>query len=94
MVDKWWRQWPEANIGLATGAEAELIVIDADAGRNGLEFLQELEEKHGRLPETVEVSSGGGGQIWSLRPPRQRPDFAIAGAAYVLHFVRFGFSSF
>ena len=55
------RGWPSnANVGIATGAG--LVVIDVDARHGGGDTLAELEARHGRLPETVSVETGGGGE--------------------------------
>lgn len=32
IVRPWWRKWPKAMIGLATGQASGLFVIDVDAG--------------------------------------------------------------
>lgn len=57
-VKRWWKKWPEANIGLATGQG--LLVLDAD-GEQGIESLRLLEQDLGRLPVTYRVRTGGGG---------------------------------
>jgi RecA-family ATPase len=58
---KWWKVNPQANLAVATGEASGLVVIDIDPDKGGWESLLELEEKHGRPPETVEVETGGGG---------------------------------
>jgi hypothetical protein len=35
-VTWWWRRWPQANIGIRTGAESGLVVLDVDAQHGGL----------------------------------------------------------
>jgi hypothetical protein len=60
-VHAWWSQFPEANIGIVTGAVSGLAVVDVDANRDGLLRLGELEAKHGTLPETPTAQTGGGG---------------------------------
>lgn len=70
-VERWWRQWPSANPALATGKYADgkhLLVIDNDPRHGGEEALAALEAELGRLPESVEVISGGAGRhtyLWS-----------------------------
>lgn len=61
-VEKWWRQWSDANIGIATGAISGLLVLDIDPRHGGDEALAELEREHGELPPTTEVLTGGGGR--------------------------------
>jgi Bifunctional DNA primase/polymerase, N-terminal/Primase C terminal 1 (PriCT-1) len=58
----WWTRWPEANIGIATGAESGLVVLDVDPNKGGALALEDLLVVHGALPETVESLTGGGGR--------------------------------
>lgn len=60
-IATWWRRWTKANIGVATGAASGFFVLDID-GQEGAESLRELEAKHGKLPDTVEALTGGGGR--------------------------------
>ena len=70
-VGKWWRQWPDANIGIATGAPSGIWVLDID-GDEGEATLATLQAKHGAFPDTVTVISGGGGKhFWFKMPPGQ-----------------------
>ena len=72
-IKEWWERWPDANVGVVTGPESGLLVIDvdtetrADADGNiqqtdGEDTLRVLEAKHGALPATVEVTTGSGGR--------------------------------
>ncbi len=63
-VEEWWRFKPRANVGLATGHG--LLVLDVD-GAEGAASLEELQERHGRLPATLSVATGGGGLHLYLR---------------------------
>jgi putative DNA primase/helicase len=29
-IEAWWRKWPDANIGIATGAISGVVVVDVD----------------------------------------------------------------
>ena len=64
-IEAWWSRWPHANIGLATGRESDLTVLDADtsSGKPGLTNLTKLCAAHGGIPATGgwAVKSGGGG---------------------------------
>jgi hypothetical protein len=64
-VAYWWRRWPTANIGIATGCTLPtggfLAVLDIDPRNNGDASLDTLEAEHGELPDTVQVNTGGGG---------------------------------
>lgn len=59
-IRAWWQQWPEANVGIRTGPESGLLVLDAEAG-GGMDTVQRFEEEHGLLPPTPVVQTGGGG---------------------------------
>lgn len=48
------------NIGIATGGH--FFVLDVDKKNGGLDALADLEKKHGKLPKTIEVDTGGGGK--------------------------------
>ena len=48
-ITSWWTKWPDANIGIATGAISGIVVIDID-GPKGLEALRQLEAELGPLP--------------------------------------------
>jgi len=66
----WARRWPLLNIGIVTGAASGLVVLDLDQRHNGLESLTALEHRHGALPPTVEVETGGGGRhLYFTCPP-------------------------
>lgn len=59
-IRSWWSQWPDANIGIPTGESSGLLVLDIDD--HGSASLEALEAKHGQLPETLTVGTGGGGR--------------------------------
>ena len=64
-IREWWRQWPTANIGIATGKGSNLTVLDVD-GDEGRETLRALELEHGELPETPIAISGSDGDHYYL----------------------------
>lgn len=57
-IRAWWKKFPRANIGLATGPASGLLVVDID-GVDGEETLKALNLK---LPETLVSLTGGGGR--------------------------------
>lgn len=59
-VAGWWRRWKEANVGLLTGANAGLVVVDLD-GEEGCGTFLELQRRHGPCPKTRWVRTGSGG---------------------------------
>jgi nicotinamidase-related amidase len=60
MIREWWSLWPDANIGIVTGPESGILVLDVD-GKQGEESLIELERRYSPLPDTYTVRTGGGG---------------------------------
>jgi hypothetical protein len=58
-IRQWWKQWPDANIGVAT---IGLIVIDVDPRHGGNESFAEMEARFGPLPATWRALTGGGGE--------------------------------
>lgn len=71
-IERWWRTYPDANIGIATGKVSGLIVVDVDAGegKTGFESLAALEQRHAELPESLRVRTGSGGLHIYLAAPR------------------------
>jgi hypothetical protein len=70
-VRGWWRRWPEANVGVVTGAVSDLVVLDVDPRHGGDERLTRLEDDHGDLPPTPEVVTGGSGRhLYFAHPGR------------------------
>jgi putative DNA primase/helicase len=66
-IEAWWRKWPDANIGIATGLVSGIIVFDVD-GPEGETALQELVRKYGPLPQAPMVKTGRGRHLY-FRPP-------------------------
>lgn len=58
----WFRRNPERNVAVVTGALSGLVVVDVDPRHGGKESLRQLEREHGKLPDTVESMTGGGGR--------------------------------
>jgi predicted P-loop ATPase len=71
-VETWWGQWPDANVGVATGRGSGFVVLDIDPGHGGDESLAELVKKHGGLPDTLWARTGSGGRhILFLAPAEE-----------------------
>jgi hypothetical protein len=73
-IGRWWRRWPAANLGLATGVVFD--ALDAD-GASGLAALRQLAGTVSlRLPGPLVRTGGGGWHYWFAptglgnRPPR------------------------
>jgi Bifunctional DNA primase/polymerase, N-terminal len=74
MIGRWWRRWPQANLGLATGIVFDALDVDGPAG---LATLRQLPGAAGlRLPGPLVATGGGGWHAWfrptglGNRPPR------------------------
>lgn len=67
-ISAWWDRWPYANIGIATGADSGLLVIDVDLPKAeaSLERLKELDRE---LPATLTTRTGGGGLHYYFQHP-------------------------
>ena len=68
-IQSWWKAHPDANIGILTGAESGLVVIDVDLAHGGVESMQSLAERLGNLPPHPMVQTGGGGFHAFFRHP-------------------------
>lgn len=65
-VKRWWKEWPNANIGIATGRSG-LAVLDIDPRNDGDQSLADLLARHGELPDGPIALTGGGGQHYYLQ---------------------------
>ncbi len=68
-IERWWKRWPSANLGVPTGEKSGLVVLDVDPDDGGLESLARLEREHGPLPRTARARTGGGGTHVFFRYP-------------------------
>ncbi|HEX7273271.1 MAG TPA: phage/plasmid primase, P4 family, partial [Casimicrobiaceae bacterium] len=66
-IRQWWISWPEANIGIATGAVSNLLVVDVD-GTEGEESLRRMTESRGPLPATRMAKTGRGRHLYFRHP--------------------------
>lgn len=71
-VRAWWRRWPTANIGMATGALSGVIVLDCDSGE-----ARQLALEKGGLEKAPAVWTGtpGGIHFWIAHPGRTVKNF-------------------
>jgi hypothetical protein len=63
VIEGWWRQNPDFNIGIATGPNSHIFVLDVD-GIDAEVELKNLEAQYGRLPATVEAITGDGRHVF------------------------------
>lgn len=69
IIRAWWKQWPYANIAVATGEISGIVVIDVDAKEDdGYATLAKIEAAHDNLI-TLESATGGGGSHLIFRHP-------------------------
>lgn len=59
-IHAWWDEHPDANIGVVTGPDSGLWVLDID-GAEGFDTITSLAAEHGALPRTRVVRTGSGG---------------------------------
>ncbi len=72
-IRAWWERNPEANLGLAPGADLLVLDVDTKHGIDGHDTLTGLEFVHGELPptRTTETPSGGW-HLYFKKPPELR----------------------
>lgn len=69
----------EFNIGLATGGTSRIVVVDIDPRNGGEATLKALQQKHGPLPKTVTVKTGGGGLHLYYTAPKEKLRSTVLG---------------
>lgn len=60
-IRAWWSLWPDSNIGIATGPESGLFVLDLDT-------LEAAKELPGALPDTPAVTTARGRHVYMAYP--------------------------
>lgn len=61
-VARWFKRWPDANLGIVTGRISGIVVVDIDTRHGGPASVAEAESRHGPLAATLEAATGGGGR--------------------------------
>jgi hypothetical protein len=61
-IREWWAARPDANIGIRTGAESGLVVLDVDKRHGGMESLADFRDAYDDFGPTLRVRTGGGGE--------------------------------
>ena len=70
-IEAWWAQWPDANIGIATGESSGFWVLDIDMRihpttgevlKDGEKALRDLEHANSALLANLIAITGGGGR--------------------------------
>jgi hypothetical protein len=68
-IKRWWKKNPDANVGIATGADSGIMVIDSDPRHGGDKTLEHLLKRLGALPITVVAKTGGEGRHYAFAHP-------------------------
>lgn len=61
LIRLWWTEWPNSNIGGATGNGLVVIDIDSEVGESTIRM-------YGDPPDTLEVSTGRGRHLYYIQP--------------------------
>jgi len=84
VIARVWADYPECNIGIATGAPSGgVFVVDVDNhnGVDGSQYLIDWQREHGKFPETACATTGGGGEHLFFRAPA---GVSVRSAAHVI----------
>ena len=73
-VQRWLQKWPNANMGIVTGAISDIIVIDVDREHGGDETLEKLESLGHKLPLYKVVKTPHGRHFYYGHPG---PEFRV-----------------
>lgn len=78
-VGSWWRRWPDANIGIPTGAASGLVVVDVDVHPTGTGYAP-FRDAHERglasgWAALVRTASGGLHAYFPSDPSRAQPSW-------------------
>jgi hypothetical protein len=71
-IRKWWGKYPTYGVSIVAGVTSNIVWLDVDPRHGGDETLADLEHEHGRLPDTVESLTGGGGRHIGFKMPPGR----------------------
>ena len=67
-IREWWTQWPDANIGLATGAWSGVFAVDLDGLDGEKSWVELCGQVPGIPPETLEAMTGKGRHLFFKYP--------------------------
>lgn len=70
-IRKWWKNWPDANIAVATGKISGFVALDIDIDRYGDWALKSLSERYKELPITITSATGSGGRHILFEYPKE-----------------------
>lgn len=65
-VDRWWRRWPDANIGVPIGSRSGLAVVDLDGPAGAAIWREPTSDRN--EPQTAQVTTPYGRPHWYRLP--------------------------
>jgi len=79
-IKKWWKRWPNANIGIACGASA-VIVIDIDVEHAGEETWAQIKRDNPTIRESAvqAITQSGGRHLYYAAVPGVNITDGVAG---------------
>lgn len=77
VLEAWQENWPNSNLGIATGSGSGFFALDVDPKNGGDHSLAQLIAEHGDLPDTPQQSTPSGGAHYLFR----LPGFAVSNGA-------------
>lgn len=69
-ITRYWAKHPDHGIGIATGPESGIFIVDIDPDDGGRDSLAALEAEHGPLPDTVMAITGNNGDHYVFNWPQ------------------------
>ena len=77
-IQKYWKQWPHANVGIAI--PKGYFVLDVDIEHDGFNSLELIQHEVGSLPGTLRITTGSGGfHFWYKTSTPIRNKVALGG---------------
>lgn len=68
-IQQWWKDFPAANVGIATGAQSGVVVLDIDPKSGGRDSMRRIVEEFGRMEQGLIVETGSGGWHYYFQHP-------------------------
>lgn len=72
-IRTWWERWPDANVGVCSGQQSGLVVLDVD-GEPGRESFARLEAEFGPFAPTPKVVTARGFHLYFADEGRGVPN--------------------
>ncbi len=69
LIKQWFSKWPNANIGIATGAVSGIFALDIDPRHGGDDSLDAIRSELGAIPDDVLAITGSGGKHYLFNYP-------------------------